>query len=228
MTRPVWSNDEPTDLPPNTDKNPSGKQSYQGLSRLGCCAVRAGQQAPRFRLPDQHGGVVVLSALLAKGAVVLRFCHHDGTSSRFHELDALAAVHLDIEQRGATLAAITAQPLFPHPADIDHTAYAFPLLTDKESMVARSYGLTYRLPPIERSPGATANRSRSLQRRGRNGCTPATYVVDQQCVVALAFVDPAGRSRMEPDQIVMALECLNKRNGLKSGIPDGANRGGIP
>jgi peroxiredoxin len=156
----------------------------------------------------------MLSALLAKGAVVLRFCGHDGTSSCFRELDALAAVHVDIVQLGATLAVIAAPPLHPRPADKDPAAYAFPFLTDKGAKVARSYGLTYRLPPIGRSPATAAdrkNRNKSLQHRGGSGSAPATYVVDQDCVVALAFVDLEGGSRMEPDQIVMALECLSKR-----------------
>jgi peroxiredoxin len=223
MTRLIWSNDEPSGLPPTDDKSPSGEQNRQDLPDLGCCALRAGEQAPRFRLPDQHGRVVMLSALLAKGVVVLRFCRHDGASSCFRELDALVAAHVDIEQRGATLAVIAVQPLHPHAADKDPAAYAFPLLTDKGAKVARSYGLTHRLPPIGRSPATAADRNKSLKQRGGNGSAPATYVVDQQCVVALAFVDLAGRSRMEPDQIVTALECLGKRKRLGSGTPDGTD-----
>jgi peroxiredoxin len=210
MTRLIWSNDEPTGLQPTTNQSPSGEQNYQDPPGLGRRALRAGDRAPRFRLPDQHGRAVMLSALLAKGAVVLRFCRHDGTSSCFRELDALVAVHVDIEQRGATLAVIAAQPLHPHSADKDPAAYAFSLLIDKGAKVARSYGLTYRLPPIGRSPATAADRNKSLKQRGGNGSAPATYVVDQECVVALAFVDLEGRSRMEPDQIVMALECLSK------------------
>jgi len=150
--------------------------------------LRAGERAPAFRLPDQCGHMVMLSALLAKGAAVLRFCHHDDPCARIRELDTLVAVHVGIEQRGATLAVISAQPFHPCPWDKAPAAYAFPLLTDWCAEVARSYGLT----------------------SGNRGA-PATYVVDQECVVALAFVDLEGRSRMEPDQIVMALECLGKR-----------------
>jgi hypothetical protein len=113
MTRVIWSNDEPIGSHPNTDKSPSGDQCYEGPLGLGRRALPAGERAPRFRLPDQHGRAVMLSSLLAKGAVVLRFCGHDGTSSCFRELDALLAIHVEIEQRGATLAAIAAPPLHP-------------------------------------------------------------------------------------------------------------------
>jgi peroxiredoxin len=211
MTRLIWSNDEPTGLQPTTDNSPSEGQNRPDLPGLVRRAVRAGEDAPRFRLPDQRGRVVMLSALLAKGPVVLRFCRHGGTSSCFRELDALVAVHVEIERRGATLAVITAPPMHPHPADKDPAAYAFPVLTDKGAKVARSYGLACRSPPIGRSPATAADRNETSKQRDRTGSAPATYVVDQECVVALAFVDLEGSSRMAPDQIVVALECLSKR-----------------
>jgi peroxiredoxin len=167
----------------------------------------------------------MLDALLAKGPVVLRFCRHDGMSSCFRELDALVAVHVEIERRGATLAVIAAPPMSPYPTDKDPAAYAFPVLTDNGAKVVQSYGLAYRLPPIGRSPATAADRNKTLKQRVWNGSAPATYVIDQECVVALAFVDLEGRSRMEPDQIVTALECLGRRNRPKSGTPDGADRG---
>lgn len=209
MTRLIWSNDEPTGLPPTTDKSLSGEQNRPDPFGLVRRAVRAGEDAPRFRLPDQRGHAVVLSALLAKGPVVLRFCRHDGTSSCFRELDALMVVRAEIERRGATLAVIAAPPVGPCAVDKDPAAYAFLILTDKGAKVARSYGLAYRSPPIARFPATAAGRNKTLKERA--GSAPATYVVDQECVVALAFVDLEGSSRMAPDQIVTALECLGKR-----------------
>jgi hypothetical protein len=41
--------------------------------------------------------------------------------------------------------------------------------------------------------------------------TPATYVIDQTGLVALAFVDMERRSLMDHGQVLMALECLAKR-----------------
>jgi peroxiredoxin len=214
----IWPTDERSGPQSTTDTSPTGEQKYQAR-------VRAGAQAPRFRLPDQHGRAVTLGALLTKGPVVLRFWRQHDTSSCFRELDGLAALHVEIEKRGSTLAVIAAQPLHPHPADIDAAAYAFLLLTDKGARVARSYGLTYGSPPARRSPATAEDRTESLKQRARNGSAPATYIVDQESVVALAFVDLEGRSRMEPDQIVTALDCLSKRKERKGGAPDGADRG---
>jgi peroxiredoxin len=223
MTRLIWSNDEPT-----IGKSPSGKQNERDSTSLGHRALRAGEQAPRFRLPDQHGHAVTLSALLAKGPVVLRFCRHKSTSPYYGELDGLAALHLEIERWGATLAVIAAQPLRTHPRDKDPAANAFLLLTDKGGKVARSYGLTHRSSPTTRSLATAANHDKLPKRHGGNVSAPATYIVDQESVVALAFVDLEGRSRMKPDQIMMALECLNKRNESKSGTPAGADSSDKP
>jgi hypothetical protein len=64
---------------------------------------------------------------------------------------------------GATLAVISAQLLYPHPADKDPAAYSFPLLINKGARIARSYGLTYCLPPIIRSPTTVGDRRKSLK-----------------------------------------------------------------
>ncbi len=214
MTRLIWSNDEPSGLRSPTDETRS-RARRKGSSRLGRSALRAGELAPRFRLPDQHGHTVMLSALLSKGPVVLRFCRHDGTSSYLRELDTLIAVHIEIERWGATLAVIASEPSQPHPADKDPAAYAFEILIDKGAKVAKAYGLTYGSPLMGRSAAATADRDKGLQGRGEHGSALATYVIDRERAVAIAFVDLAGSSRMESDQIVMALECLSKRRRPK-------------
>jgi peroxiredoxin len=225
MTHFIGSNDEPTGLHPPADKSLSAAQTCDDPRSLGRSALRAGEQAPGFRLRDQHGRMVTLSALLTKGPVVLRFCRHDGTSSCLHAMDILAGLHVDIEQRGATLAVIAAQRPLPYPPEKYSTAYAFRLLTDKAAKVARSYGITSGLPPIRPSPETAAYHKESLKQRASNGSALATYIVDQESVVALACVDLEGRRQMEPDQIVMALECLSKRQESKSGTRDAEERG---
>jgi peroxiredoxin len=223
MTRLIWSNDEPSDPQPTTDESSSMEHNHRAH------ALRAGERAPDFRLPDQHGCPVTLSALAAKGPVVLRFCRHCDAPSCSRELNGLAALHLECEKRGATLAVISAQSPHPHPVDRDPATYAFLLLADKGAKVARSYGLAFGAPPVGRSPATAEDRYDSLKRRrGRNESAPATYIVDQKSVIALAFVDLEGRSRMESNQIVLALECLGKRREPAGGTRDGADRGDKP
>lgn len=228
MTRLIWSNEEPTDPQATVGKSPSGKQNKRDPTSLGHRALRAGEQAPRFRLPDQYGRAVTLNALLVKGPVVLRFCQHNRTSPCFRELDGLAALHFEIERWGATLAIIAAQPLCTRPLDKRPAENALLLLTDKGARVARSYGLTHRSSPTARSPTTAVDRDNRSKQQGGNVSVPATYIVDQELVVALSFVDLEGRSRMEPDQIMRALECLGKRNESKTRTPAGADSSDKP
>ena len=206
MTRLIWSNDKRADPQRTTDESSSRRHDQQAR------ALCAGERAPDFRLRDQLGRPVTLGALVAKGPVVLRFRCHDDAPLRLSELDSLAALHLECEKRGATLAVISAQSLYPHPADRDRATYVFVFLADKGGKVARSYGLVHRSTSHGGPPPPAEDRHGSLKRRpGRKEAAPATYIVDQRSVVALAFVDLEGRSRMESDQILMVLECLGKR-----------------
>jgi peroxiredoxin len=101
MTRLIWSNDKPPGARRTADES-SGQNDHPAR------ALCAGERSPDFRLPDQVGHLVTLSALVAKGPVVLRFCRHRDASPRLGELDDLAAFHLECEKRGATLAVIAA------------------------------------------------------------------------------------------------------------------------
>jgi len=221
MTRLIWSNDERPDPRPTIHESSSRGHSHR------VHALSAGERAPDFRLPDQHGRRVTLSALAAKGPAVLRFCRQLDATSCLRELDGLAMLHLECEGRGATLAVISKQPPHLHPADKDPATYAFLLLADKGGKVAQSYGLIHRPPPLGRS-SATANDSYDgLKPQSRRSETvPATFIVGQRSIIALAFVDLEGRSRMKNDEIAMALDCLGKRR--ESRARNGTDADGEP
>lgn len=144
----------------------------------------------------------MLSTLLAKGPAILRFRQHGRASADLDDLDALIAAHSEIEQRGATLAVIAEPSAQSLPGDEKPQAVPFLLLTDRRAAVARTYGLTYPTTPVGR---------RNKQRRSERSA-PATYVIDQDHVIALAFVDFEGASQMDLGQVVQAIECLNKRS----------------
>ncbi len=195
MTRLIWSNYEPTAA---TLRRRKGRRPEPQ-------ALRAGDAAPGFRLLDQHGRLITLAGLLATGPAVLRFSGQAEGAADFREFDEMVEVDQQIEREGATLAVI-ARPLAPRPPDWDPAAYDFRLLADPGGKVARAYGL--RLP----APRAVS--------AGDAETAPATFIIDRSFVVGLAFVDYGGRSRMAPDEILTALDCLNRRDGAKSPRPD--------
>jgi peroxiredoxin len=207
VTRLIWSNDR-SDAPEFSAEHscyPNDADS-QGLVRR---AIRAAKKAPDFRLPDQHGHRVTLTSLMRRGAVVLRFCRNENTAACVHEFSALPALHNDVQRLGAGLVIIAVEPFDPRPLGRAARSFPFPILPDALGKVAQSYGLTYQASgPTSRGISSTnGNSKRGL----RIMSAPATYVIDPTGLVALAFVDVECRTLMDHGQILMALECLNKR-----------------
>jgi peroxiredoxin len=178
--------------------------------------TRAGRKAPDFRLPDQHGRHVRLRELLLDRTVVLRFCRNENTATCVREFSSLSALQNDVERLGATLVVIAVEPFDPRPLGEDAASFPFPILSDKNGDVALSYGLTYR---VSASNGPETNdENGNLQMGDEIMSAPATFVVDQAGLVALAFVDVECRRLMDHGQILIALECLGRRAKNMSGL----------
>ena len=208
MTRLIWSNDgtNPPDL--HADRLRSGDHAEPpGLS---VHAMRAGEKAPHFCLRDQRGRRVTLSELLLDGAAVLRFCRNENTATCIREFGSLSTLCNDIRRLGAALVVIGVKPFDPRPLGRTAASFPFPILPDEEGKVAQSYGLTYQVP-APNGPETTGS-SAGPKRRRKTVAAPATYVIDQTGLIAVAFVDVACRSLMDHRQILRALECLAGRN----------------
>ena len=114
--------------------------------------ISEGAQAPDFALSDQHGNTVTLSEKLAEGPVVLFFypaamtpgctkeaCHFRDLSTEFKELGA--------QRLGISTDAVAKQHEFAEQQVLD-----YPLLSDEDGEVARSYGVKRRLvTPVKRA-----------------------------------------------------------------------------
>lgn len=207
MTRLIWSNDgsDPPDIPTECSSSPD---DFNTLG-LGWRVLRAGKKAPDFRLPDQHGHHVRLRELLLGGAVVLRFCRNENTATCVREFNSLSGLNIDVKRLGATLVVVAVEPFDHRPLGKDAASFPFPILPDKKGDVAQSYGLTYQVPG--RNHPETDDGDGNPKRRPAIMSAPATYVIDQTGLVALAFVDVECRSLMDHGQILMALECLGAR-----------------
>lgn len=207
VTRLIWSNDRSSS--PDLDTGRSRSPDDIDTPGLGWGAKRAGRKAPDFRLPDQHGRHMRLRELHLDGTVVLRFCRNENTATCVSEFSSLSALHSDVERLGATLVVIAVEPFDPRPLGKDAASFPFPILSDKNGEVAQSYGLTYQ---VSAPSGPEINDANSNPTRGREIMfAPATYVIDQTGLVALAFIDVECRSLMDHGQILMALECLGRR-----------------
>jgi peroxiredoxin len=174
-------------------------------------ARKAGDMAPDFSLPDQHGRIVTLSAELARGPVVLTFFRGGWCPFCSITLRALANAQESIRRAGASLIAIAPQSEAGIRATAETQGLDFPLLSDHGNAVARSYGLVWHLD---------AEAQAIYRRLGHdvpaiNGAPgwelpmPAGYVIKPSGRICRARVDARATHRLEPAEALAALAGLH-------------------
>ncbi len=173
-------------------------------------AIKAGDQAPDFRLPDARGGYVRLRDLLAKAPVVVSFYRGGWCPYCNLELRALQKALTEIKQLGAELVAISPQSPDESLSTAEKNELAFAVLNDIGSATAKAYGIAFDLAE-ELRPIYTRFGHALPDKNGDESWVlpiPATYVVDLDGTVVLAFVDVDYRNRLEPTEILAALQTL--------------------
>ncbi len=179
-------------------------------------AIKAGDRAPDFRLPDARGGHVRLRDLLAKGPVVVCFYRGGWCPYCNLELHALQNALPEIQQLGAQLVAISRQTPDESLSTVEKNELTFAVLSDAGSATAKAYGIAFDLADELRPIYARFGHALP-DKNGDDSWVlpiPATYVLDTNGVIVLAFVDVDYRNRLEPAEIVAALEALRKERSL--------------
>ena len=173
-------------------------------------ATNQGDTAPEFSLPNATGTTVSLSSLLAKGPVVLSFYRGQWCPYCNIELRALQQALPDITAAGAGLVAVSPQTPDNSLSTVEKNELTFEVLSDVENVVARQYGLVFTLPealrPIYSSfgidvPAHNGNETFELP-------IAATYVIGTDGKVAHAFVNADYTLRLDPVDIIAALQKL--------------------
>lgn len=174
-------------------------------------ALKSGDIAPDFALPDVNGKTVSLTHWLKRGPIVVSFYRGGWCPYCNLELRGLQAVLPQITRLGATLVAISPQSPDGSLTTAEKNELAFPVLSDDGSAVAKAFGIAFdlaeELRPIYTRlnhplPAMNGNDSWLLP-------IPATYIIDQNGVIALAYVDVDYRKRLEPTAVVDALRRLS-------------------
>jgi peroxiredoxin len=178
-------------------------------SGLAESALKAGDRAPSFELPDGDGMIwrsadLLNPDLLNQGPLVIvfyrgRWCAYCNT-----QLAALQDIHKDIAAAGASLVAISPQTQKHSYMTRDMHKLRFPVLSDADNQVARQFGLVYRLSPAMQSmyesiftklPGYNGDSSWELP-------LPATYIVQPTGEITYTRVNVDWRERPEPEEIL--------------------------
>ncbi|GAC1605020.1 MAG: peroxiredoxin-like family protein [Acidimicrobiales bacterium] len=173
-------------------------------------AVKVGDTAPDFTLPDANGDKVNFAGLLETGPVVLAFYRGGWCPYCSTELRALQASLPELRELGATLVAISPQTPDNSLSTAEKLELAFPVLSDVGNTVSRAFGLVFTLPESLRAvytgfgldlPAANGDDSFELP-------VPATYVIDRNGSVTWRFADADYTRRAEPSDILDAVRTL--------------------
>lgn len=191
------------------------KQAYQQATtelkakHLEEQALKAGDKIPMFRLKNVYGNFVNIVDILKEGPVILNFfrgawCPYCNLELRLYqkllpqikELGAnLIAISPDLEQYSFTLK--------------EKYQFEFEVVSDTNLTVSRQFGLVFQLDskliPIYEKRGFDL-----AKYHGNSNFElpfPATYVVNQEGIITLAFVDADYQNRLEPTE---ALEAIKK------------------
>ena len=182
-------------------------------SGLSASALREGDVAPDFSLPDARGHVVALKTLLDHGPVVISFYRGGWCPFCNLELRSLQRVLPEIVQMGASLVAISPQLPDNSLSTQEKNQLTFPVLSDVGNIEAKRFGIVFTLP----SALVEANRATGrdlVEINGEAGAAqlpmPATFVIDKSGVIRLAFVEEDWSKRLDPDIVVDTLRGLRK------------------
>jgi peroxiredoxin len=175
-------------------------------------ALKAGDRAPDFRLPDARGGYVRLRDMLTTGPVVLSFYRGGWCPYCNLELRALQKALPEITRLGAKLVAVSPQTSDESLSTAEKNDLAFPVLSEVGSATATSFGIAYDLAEELRPIYARVGHALPENNGDESWVLPipATYVIDRDGTIALGFVDVDYRNRLEPAEILVALQSLSK------------------
>jgi peroxiredoxin len=180
--------------------------------------VKAGDRAPAFRLPDARGGHIQLRDLLTKGPAVVSFYRGGWCPYCNLELRALQKALPAIQQLGAQLVAVSPQIPDESQSTAEKNELGFAVLSDVGSVTAKAYGIAFDLAEGLRPIYARFGHALP-EKNGDDSWVlpiPATYVIDTNGTIVLAFVDVDYRNRLEPAEIISALGCLRRERSLAS------------
>jgi len=174
-------------------------------------AVKVGQKAPSFELPNPEGQSISLDSLLSKGPTVITFYRGNWCPYCNLQLRALQAKLSTIHELGATLVAISPQVPDGSMTKNEIDEMEFLVLSDQDATVASLYGVAWEVPDFLMEH-MRVDRNLDLEKIN-NGNTnilpiPATFILGQDGIVKWNYVNVDYRTRSEPDEVIAALKNL--------------------
>lgn len=114
---------------------------------------------------------------------------------------------------GGTVVAISPQRLARARDTVRDLSLTFDVLSDPGNTVARAYDLDFRVdaPTNQKLRSFGIDLERENAGREAELPVPATFVVDRDGIIRLAFADPDYKNRLDPSEIVTAVRAHTRR-----------------
>ncbi|MDN3620141.1 peroxiredoxin-like family protein [Polaribacter undariae] len=175
-------------------------------------ALKVGEKAPNFSLPNAEGKLTSLDSLLEEGLLVITFYRGDWCPYCNLQLRALQAKLSEIKSLGANLVAISPQVPDDSLTKSEISEMDFIVLSDQDAKVASEYGVAWEVPEFL-AEHMRADRGLDLEKiNNGNGSVlpiPATFILKSDGVVAWNYVNVDYRTRSEPEEIIKALKKMS-------------------
>lgn len=177
----------------------------------GANALKVGQKAIDFELPNQEGESVSLKKLLSQGPVVVTFYRGDWCPYCNLQLRALQARLEEIQALGATLVAISPQVPDGSLTKSEISEMNFTVLSDQNAKVASQYGVAWEVPEFLLDH-MRVDRNLDLEKINNGNSSvlpiPATFIIGADGIITWNYVNVDYRTRSEPEEIIEALKKL--------------------
>jgi peroxiredoxin len=167
-------------------------------------SLTIGSNSPEFSLPDHNAKVVSSAELLRRRRLVLCFFRGRWDPFCCGQMEAMNRIVPEIEAAGSSLVAISPQTVKQSFFMADQHRLRFPLLSDAGNVVARRFGLVYRVPDEQQAiyrrafinlPFINGDESWEL-------AIPAIYILGRDGTVLFASANEDYTERPEPEDIV--------------------------
>ncbi|MDN2662486.1 peroxiredoxin-like family protein [Psychromonas sp. 14N.309.X.WAT.B.A12] len=177
----------------------------------GSNALKLGDKAPRFTLPNQQGKLTSLDDLLAKGPVIVTFYRGSWCPYCNLQLRALQSRLEQINGLGAQLIAISPEVPDDSLTKNEISEMTFEVLSDQNADVAAQFGVAWKVPDFVLEH-MKVDRHLDIEKINNGNANimpiPATYILDKEGTAVWRFVDVDYRVRSEPEDIINELKKL--------------------
>jgi peroxiredoxin len=177
---------------------------------VGSTALRAGDPAPDFLLPDHQGRLVSSESLLSEGPLVVRFLRGSWCPFAMAELEIFQAAASQFEALPVTIVTLVPDTgAFPRNLKANH-GISLTILSDVDSGVGLSFGIVFSTPPEVRQ--ALAAFGADLPARHGNAIwilpAPATFVIGSDGVIMDANTSLELTEIQRPSHLLSRLKRL--------------------